>query len=80
MKTRFTSLRRARRSQGGSAVVVMLALLAVMLMLIAANVATLNRLNREVKGLEKRQMQRLDPSSKLPPHAYPASTNLPAGR
>jgi cell division protein FtsB len=80
MKTRFTNLRRARRSQGGSAVVVMLALLAVMLMLIAANVATLNRLNREVKGLEKQQMQRLDPSLKPPLHPFQAATNSPAER
>jgi type II secretory pathway component PulK len=62
MKTRFSHSRPARRSQGGSAVLVILALLAVMVMLIAANAATLNRLNREVKGLEKRQIQRLDPS------------------
>jgi len=80
MKTRFSNSRRLRRSQGGSAVLVILALLAVMVMLIAANAATLNRLNREVKGLEKRQIQRLDPSLKPGLHPYQSATNSPAAQ
>jgi hypothetical protein len=77
MKTRAFKIRRPRPCQGGSAVVAILALLTVMLMLVAANVATLNRLSREVKGLEKRQMQRLDPSLKATPHPSQTATNLP---
>jgi hypothetical protein len=80
MKTPLSNSRRLRRSQGGSAVVVMLALLTVMIMLIAANVATLNRLNREVKGLEKRQVQRLDPSLKPALHPWQTATNSPAAQ
>ncbi len=80
MKTRSSKIRCLRPFQGGSAVVAILALLTVMLMLIAANVGTLNRLSREVKGLEKRQRQRLDPSLKPAPHPYPPATNAPAAK
>jgi hypothetical protein len=51
-------------------------LLLVMLALIAANAAAMNRLTREVKGLEKRQIQRLAPSPK-PVRPSPTATNLP---
>jgi hypothetical protein len=78
MKTGIAHSRRSRRSSGGSAVLVLLALLSVMLMLIAANTAALNRLTREVKGLEKRQVQRLDPSSRPPLRPSQTATNLPS--
>lgn len=60
MKTRIANIRSQRRSSGGFAVLVVLALLAVMLMLIAANTAVLNRVEQDLKGVEKRQIQRLD--------------------
>ena len=78
MKIRPANFRRSRRSLGGSAVIVLLALLSVMLMLIAINTATLNRLTREVKALEKRQTQRLDPSSKTPLRPSQTATNAPS--
>ena len=78
MKTRIVNIRRQRRSCGGSAVLLLLALLAVMLMLIAANAAVLNRLEKDMKGMEIRQIQRLDASAK--PQLRPAqeATNQPA--
>jgi len=75
MKTRLEKCRRSRRSQGGSAVVVLLGMLSVMLILLAANTAALNRLSREVKGIEKHQIQRLDPSTKLQPRPTQTATN-----
>jgi len=80
MKTRPANFRRSRRSPSGSAVIVLLALLSVMLMLIAINTATLNRLTREVKGLEKRQTQRLDPSLKPPLRPSQTATNAPSAK
>lgn len=80
MKTHFANARRPRRAPGGSAVLVLLALLTVMVMLIAINTATLNRLAREVKGLEKRQIQRLEPSVKTPSRPSQTSTNQPAAK
>ena len=80
MKIRPANFRRLRRSPGGSAVIVLLALLSVVLMLIAINIATLNRLTREVKGVEKRQIQRLDPSSKRPLRPAQTATNAPSAR
>jgi len=80
MKTHFANLRRSRRSPGGSAVVVLLALLSVMLVLIVANTATLNRLTQEVKGMEKRQIQRLNPTPNSPTRPSQSATNQPAVR
>jgi hypothetical protein len=80
MKTRFANVRRQRRSTSGSAIVVLLVLIAIMLALIAANTAALDRLTREVRGLEKRQIQRLDPSAKPPVRSAPEATNQPAGQ
>jgi type VI protein secretion system component VasK len=78
MKTRIDYIRRQRRSTGGSAVLVLLALLAVMLMLIAANTAVLNRLEKDMTGLEKRQIQRLDASAKTQLRPAQEATNQPA--
>jgi hypothetical protein len=78
MKTRLTNF--PRRSRGGSAVLVLLALLTVMLILIEVNTAALNRLEREVKGLEKEQVQRLAPSAKPQLRAGQTATNRPAAR
>jgi hypothetical protein len=78
MKTRSANARRSRRSPGFSAVLVLLILLSVMLMLIAVNVAAMNRLTREIKGVEKRQIQRLDPTSKPPLRPAQTATNLPS--
>jgi hypothetical protein len=80
MKTRFANSPRARRSCGGSAVVAMVALLAVMVILIAANTASLNRLTREVKGLEKQQIQRLATTAKALSPPSQTATNQPSAR
>jgi hypothetical protein len=80
MKTRFAKIRRSRRPPGGSALVVLLALLTVMLLLLAANTAALNRLTQEVKGVEKRQIQRLSPSAKPQLRPAQSATNQPAER
>jgi hypothetical protein len=78
MKTCAAHFRRSRRSPGGSAVLVLLALLTVMVMLVMANTATLNWLTREVKAVEKRQIQRLDPSSKPQARPSQSATNQPS--
>lgn len=78
MNTRPSITSRPRRNRDGSAVIVMLALLAVMVILIAANTAALNRLTQEVKGMEKRQTQRLDPS--LKPGSTLIQTNFSAAK
>jgi hypothetical protein len=59
---------------------VLLTLLGVMLILISVNASALNRLTREVKGIEKRQIQRLASSAK--PQAPPAqtATNFPPAK
>ena len=80
MKTCPAKFRRSRRPPGGSAVLVLLALLTVMVMLVMANTATLNRLSREVKGMEKRQTQRLDPSSKPQVRPSQSATNEPVAK
>ncbi len=77
MKTRIANIRSQRRSSGGFAVLVVLALLAVMLMLIAANTAVLNRVEQDLKGVEKRQIQRLDASAK--PQLRPGQTDTNFG-
>jgi hypothetical protein len=78
MKTRFANS--SRHSRGGSAILVLLVLLSVMLILIEVNTAALNRLEREVKGLEKEQIQRLNPSAKPPLRTAQTATNRPAAR
>jgi hypothetical protein len=64
MKTHLDNFRRSRRDRGGSAVVALLAMLSAMVILLAANTGALNRLNRELKGIEKHQIERLDPAAK----------------
>jgi type II secretory pathway component PulK len=59
MKTGFAIVRPARKSQDGSAVLIVLVLLMVMVVLAAANTATLNRLRQRVKIVDQRQTQRL---------------------
>jgi len=53
------SLRIASRSDDGSAVVVMIVLLGLMLIFVLANLKTLHFMDRELKLIEKRQVQRL---------------------
>jgi len=75
MKTHFSNSRPRRR--GFSALLVLLVLLSVILVLLAVNTEALNRLEREVKGLEKQQIQRLAPSAK-PERPSPSATNRPS--
>jgi hypothetical protein len=51
---------RSRQRQSGVAVIVMLALLSIMLIYIAANSRSLSHLDRELKLIEQRQIQRLE--------------------
>ena len=51
-----------RRRQNGSAVLVCIALLAIMVILVTANSKALFNLHREIKLLEKRQVERLNAS------------------
>jgi hypothetical protein len=61
MKTsRFKSSRHSRQS--GSAVLIFITLLAIMLMLITANSSALLHLHRELKLLDRRQVERLNAS------------------
>ena len=48
-----------KRRQGGMAVIVMLAVLSIMCIYIAANLRSLNRLERELKLVEQHQTRRL---------------------
>lgn len=52
----------ARKSEAGSATVVLIALLAIMMILVTANTKSLFILHREVKLLEQQQVKRLDGS------------------
>ena len=68
MKTRLANLTPGRfslpqfkGSEHGSAVVMFLALLAIMLVLVTANGKTLFLLKKELRLIEQRQIQRLDP-------------------
>lgn len=47
--------------QHGSAIVVVLALLGIMLLYVAANLRALHHLGRQLKYVEQRQIQRLNP-------------------
>jgi hypothetical protein len=57
------------RSSHGSAVIVMIVLLGLMLIFVFANLKTLHFMDRELKLIEKRQIQRLN--------AMVATTNSP---
>jgi hypothetical protein len=57
------------RKKDGSAVIVLLALLSIMVLYIFANLKTLNYLDRELKLVEKRQLQRLAHSQTNAPSA-----------
>jgi hypothetical protein len=53
------TLRNASRRDHGSAVVVVIVLLGLMLIFVFANLKTLHFMDRELKLIEKRQVQRL---------------------
>jgi hypothetical protein len=48
-----------RRSQDGSAVIVVIALLAIILIYVGSNLRTLNRLGYEINRVERHQIRRL---------------------
>ena len=64
---------RKHRPQG-LAVIVVLALLAIILLYVTANIRTLNHLKRDLKIIEQKQVQRLQP----PSSAQTPATNTPA--
>ncbi len=51
------------RCKNGSAVIVLLALLSLMVLFVFANLKTLNYLSRELKLVERRQIERVQKSS-----------------
>lgn len=57
-KSDLDAIRRAR--QRGTAVVVLLAMLAIMMILVAANGRTIFHLQRELRLIERQQVQRLN--------------------
>ena len=62
------------RAQSGSAVVVVLAMLGIMVICVSVNVVSVRTLQRELKLIEKKQVQRLQPA----PSQKPAATGLSA--
>jgi len=52
-----------RRRQEGSAVIMVLAMLAIMLICVGVNTVAVTNLRRELKLLEKKQVQRLQPAA-----------------
>jgi hypothetical protein len=66
------------RRQHGSAVIVVLALLAILFAYLSFNALTLQRLSREVKAVEKRQLSRLQTSASS--QSAPPLTNAPERR
>jgi hypothetical protein len=65
------ALRSPRKKVRGSAVLVVLALLSIMLILVSTNARVLSHLKREIRLIDQRQQQRLEPS----PKKAPAGTN-----
>jgi hypothetical protein len=59
MKTSFHESRIANHSQSGMAVIIVLAFLAIILIYLAANARTLHWLERDLKLIEQKQVQRL---------------------
>lgn len=59
MRSHHSCLARKRQAQRGVAVIVVLALLAIILLYIGANARTLYYLGRELKLIERQQLQRL---------------------
>lgn len=65
----------AARRNHGSAVVVMIVLLGLMLIFVFANVKTLHFMSRELKLIEKRQLQRLSATTPATHQTTSDSTN-----
>ena len=63
MRIRIPLPARRRRSQSGSAVVIVTAMVAIMAICVAVNVASIRTVDRELKLMEKKQIQRLQSSS-----------------
>jgi Tfp pilus assembly protein PilX len=76
-KTSFP--RPLRRGQRGSAVIIVLVFLVIMVLFVGVNTAALQRLRRDVKQVEKQQIERIAPSANQPPTARSA-TKRPLSR
>jgi type II secretory pathway component PulK len=75
MKTGSSIARGPRKSQDGSAVLIVLVLLLIMVMLAAANTVTLNKLRQRVKLVDQRQTARLASYST---NAFHAAASVPS--
>jgi hypothetical protein len=72
---------RFKRSQSGSAVIVIMALLAILLLYMAYNIKTLANLGRELRLLERQQTRRLQttaPRTNSPPAIIINTNSLPS--
>jgi predicted PurR-regulated permease PerM len=76
MKTSLSIQSRSRRDQSGVAVLVMLVLISMILIYIAANIRSLNSLQKELQQTEQRQLQRW--TKLYPPTIATALTNAPS--
>ena len=79
MRSNKTGWRRSKRKEAGSAVLVVIALIAIIFIYIAANLSALHNLHRELRLIEKRQIQRLQtrPGSGATPAQMTGTTNSP---
>ena len=59
MKTAFTPCQ-SRSSRRGSAVIVVLAMIGIMMTLVTVNLVAVRGIDRELKSIEKKQLQRLN--------------------
>jgi hypothetical protein len=71
------TLRNASRHDHGSAVVVVIVLLGLMLIFVFANLKTLHFIDRELKLIEKRQLQRLSATVPATNNSNQILTNSP---
>ena len=71
-------IQRSSHPERGMAVVVVLALIAVLLIYVAANLRSLGLLDRELKRVEQKQIQRLDRASTNAPGAVAVAAPVAA--
>lgn len=66
---------RQRNSERGMAMIVIMAILSLMVVYIAANVRSLNTLERELRLIERKQVHRLQQISERNAGSLPSGTN-----
>ena len=71
-------VRSRQRSNGGFAVIIMLALVSIAVVYAAANTRSLNRLSRQLKALEQKQIYRLNSTTATNNIVRSLGTNAPS--